>query len=123
HFTSFGVSEKVAEWLNQYQDQLNIVDLGCGVGKFCFVINALTKHKITGIDFRKNYIQLCDKISFKYRLTNLKFIHKNIIDLDFKEYNAFYFFNSFLEQIDETAKKLLRDYTLYMKPVSGISCF
>lgn len=104
HFTPLKVSEKIAQWLNEYKEQLNIIDLGCGVGKFCFAVSSFTKHKVTGIDFRENYINLCKRINTRYKFHNLNFIHKNIIELDLKEYNVFYFFNSFLEQIDETAK-------------------
>jgi SAM-dependent methyltransferase len=104
HFTPFKVSYRISEWLNEYKEPLNVIDLGCGVGKFCFVASSFTKHKITGIDFRGKYIDLCNRINSKYSFPNLRFIHKNIIDLDFKEFNVFYFFNSFLEQIDKTAK-------------------
>jgi len=103
HFTPFHVSEKVSEWLNEYEKPLNLVDLGCGVGKFCFTIGALTNHNITGIDFRKNYIQLCNRLNGRFRYLNVKFIEQNILDLEFSNYNAFYFFNSFLEQVDDTA--------------------
>lgn len=104
HFTPYKVAKQVADWLSIYPEKLNIIDLGCGVGKFCFIIKLLSKHKVSGVDFRWNYIDLCRRIRDKYRITDLKFIHKNIIELDLKEYNVLYFFNSFLEQIDVTAR-------------------
>lgn len=104
HFTSFKVSQKISKWLNEYREPLEIVDLGCGVGKFCFAMSSLTKHKVTGVDFRKNYIDLCNRISFRYGFKNLSFMHKDIMELDFSHFNVFYFFNSFLEQLDKTAR-------------------
>jgi len=104
HFTPYRVAKKVADWLSIYPEQLNVIDLGCGVGKFCFIIKQLTKHKVTGVDFRRNYIELCKRIRDKHKISDLKFIHKNIMETDLREYNVLYFFNSFLEQIDVTAR-------------------
>jgi predicted RNA methylase len=104
HFTPFEVARKVSAWLNDHKEPLNLIDLGSGVGKFCLVAAAFTHHKITGVDFRKNYIELCNKLNSRLQLKNLSFIHKDITTLNFRDYNAFYFYNSFLEQLDPTAK-------------------
>jgi hypothetical protein len=43
----------------------------------------------------------------QYNLSNIAFIHSNIMDINFKEFTAFYFFNSFFENIlrDESIDK------------------
>lgn len=104
HFTPFHVSRQVTEWLNELDAPKKVLDLGCGVGKFCFVAAALTKHEITGIDIRENYIDICRRLNKRFGFENLQFIHQNIIEHDLKNYNVFYFFNSFLEYIDHTAR-------------------
>jgi predicted RNA methylase len=103
HFTPFNVANVVSEWLNEYKEPKSILDLGCGVGKFCFIIGSFTHHHIHGVDYREEYIDLCKKLNSKYKFKNIQFLNKNITEMDFKNYNVFYFFNSFLEQIDDTA--------------------
>jgi SAM-dependent methyltransferase len=103
HFTPVNVARKAAEWLNEFEEKKKLLDVGCGVGKFCFVAGSLTNHAITGIDYRENYIYLCKSLCERYGIKNLDFIQQNILDVNFKDYDTFYFFNSFLEQIDETA--------------------
>jgi len=103
HFTSFEVSKVVAQWLNEYE-KLNLLDLGCGVGKFCLAAASFTNHYIVGTDFREDYILIAQNLKDKYGLKNLDFVNRNILDVDFKKFNAFYLFNPFLEQIDDTAR-------------------
>jgi len=109
HFTPIEVAKKAAVWLNDFEEPRKILDVGCGVGKFCFVAGSLTQHNFTGVDYREKYIHLCKRINKNFGLKNINFLHQNILDVNFKDFNAFYFFNSFLEQIDETAK-LDQDY-------------
>ena len=103
HFTNLEVSREVSQRLNEYKD-LNLLDLGCGIGKFCVVVASITKHNITGIDFRHDYILIAKRFKDKYNLKNLNFINQNILKVNFKTFNAFYLFNPFLEQIDNTAR-------------------
>lgn len=103
HFTPVDVAIKACQLLVTKPKQ-KILDIGSGVGKFCFVASAYTEAHYTGIDYRKNLIELCKKITETYRFNNVSFIHKNILKVDFTKYDAFYFFNSFQEQIDKSAK-------------------
>lgn len=103
HFTPVDVAVKASQLLITKPKQ-KILDIGCGAGKFCFVAGAYSEAMYTGVDYRKKLIELCDKITDKHRFKNVRFIHNNILKLDFSKYDAFYFFNSFQEQIDTSAK-------------------
>lgn len=103
HFTEVEVAIKAAQFLVTKPKQ-RILDIGSGVGKFCFVAGAYSDAQYTGVDYRKNFIQLCDNLTVKHGFKNVTFIHSDIKDIDFKNYDNFYFFNSFLEHVDETAK-------------------
>lgn len=103
HFTPIDVAIKASQLLVTKPKQ-KILDIGCGAGKFCFVAGAYSQAQYTGIDYRENLIELCKQITTKHQFKNVHFIYKNILKLDFTKYDAFYFFNSFQEQIDKTAK-------------------
>lgn len=103
HFTPVDVAIKACQLLITKPKQ-KILDIGSGVGKFCFVAGAFTEAQYTGVDYRKSLIGLCKKVTEKHGFKNVNFIHKNILKVDFAKYDAFYFFNSFQEQIDKTAK-------------------
>lgn len=102
HFTEVEVAIKASQFLVTKPKQ-RILDIGSGVGKFCFVAGAYTDAQYTGVDYRKHFVQLCDNLSIKHGFKNVNFIYSDIKDIDFKNYDNFYFFNSFLEHLDVTA--------------------
>ncbi|MGG9971053.1 class I SAM-dependent methyltransferase [Ferruginibacter sp. SUN002] len=61
------------------KDLLNVVDMGSGKGYLTFALydyltNVLNKKaKVTGVEFRKDLVDLCNKISTKSNFTNLFF--------------------------------------------------
>lgn len=103
HFTEVEVAIKASQFLVTKPKQ-KILDIGSGVGKFCFVAGSYTDAQYTGVDYRKNFVQLCNHLIIKYGFKNVNFIHSDIKDIDFENYDNFYFFNSFLEHKDETAQ-------------------
>jgi 2-polyprenyl-3-methyl-5-hydroxy-6-metoxy-1,4-benzoquinol methylase len=50
-----------------------VLDLGCGWGTFCFVFSPLCK-KITGVDFSRKSIGLCQKLLAQTNYKNINFI-------------------------------------------------
>mgnify|MGYP001552703763 CR=1 FL=1 len=102
HFTEIEVAIKASQLLVTKTKQ-RVLDIGSGVGKFCFVASAYTEAYYTGVDYRKHFVQLCNKLTVKHRFKNVNFIHANIMDIDFTQYDCFYFFNSFQEHVDSTA--------------------
>lgn len=102
HFTQIDVAIKASQLLITKTKQ-RVLDIGSGVGKFCFIAGAYTEAYYTGVEYRKHFVQLCKKITVKNRFKNVNFIHADIMDIDFTQYDCFYFFNSFQEQIDSTA--------------------
>jgi SAM-dependent methyltransferase len=122
HFTEVEVAIKATELLAVKEGQ-KILDIGSGVGKFCFIAGAYAKAQFTGVDYRKKYIDLCNDLVCKHEFENVNFIHADIVDVDFKAYNHFYFFNSFEEhanvasRIDDTIDTSLKqfiDYSFYL---------
>jgi cyclopropane fatty-acyl-phospholipid synthase-like methyltransferase len=120
HFTEVEVAIKAAQFLVTKPKQ-KILDIGSGVGKFCFVAGSYTDAQYTGVDYRKNFVQLCDHLTMKHGFKNVNFIHSDIKDIDFENYDNFYFFNSFLEhkdataQIDETVSVNIENFKKYFE--------
>lgn len=124
HYTSVFLAQKAAEFLVQDKND-TILDIGSGTGKFCLV-GALTTHgHFTGVEYRKHQSDIARNVAQNYSISNVEFIHANILDVPFDEFTGFYMFNPFLEQIDRTAKMdgLIKDdienYTLFNEYVQS----
>ncbi|MNQ54809.1 23S rRNA m(5)U1939 methyltransferase [compost metagenome] len=104
--------------------QRKVLDIGVGVGKFCLV-GASSSHGIFyGLEQRASLIKLSKKIADKYEITNVEFIHSNINKTNFSDFEAFYFYNSFYENIDSSClidktiipgRELFYSYSKYVK--------
>jgi hypothetical protein len=103
HWTAVFVA-KVASDFFCNQKPVKILDIGSGVGKFCFVGAALhPASQFHGVDIRQNFIDISNQIKNTYALYNTVFFQKNVLDINFDGYDGIYFFNSFQEKIDTTS--------------------
>jgi hypothetical protein len=123
HFTPIKIAKLAAEYLADSKET-KILDIGSGAGKFCMIGSVCTDAFFVGVEQRIHLNSLATQISRKYELTNLQFIHANITAISFTDFHAFYFFNSFHEQINISgrmddsqawSKKLYEEYSLYVK--------
>ncbi|HRG52129.1 MAG TPA: methyltransferase domain-containing protein [Bacteroidia bacterium] len=103
HWTPLEISKKVAEFLVD-KPGTKVLDIGSGPGKFCMAGATFTKGHFTGVEQRYSLVKLSKKLAQSYRIKNIDFIHANITSIKFKDYESFYFYNSFHENIDFTAK-------------------
>ncbi|MEP7195416.1 MAG: methyltransferase domain-containing protein [Saprospiraceae bacterium] len=123
HFTPVQVAKFSASYLAE-EKGTKILDIGSGAGKFCMIGSACTEGDFVGIEQRKSLCTIAKKVSKRYNLKNVEFINANITDICFKNYDAFYFFNSFQENnsfsgaIDNKIilnRELFIKYTNYVK--------
>jgi Methyltransferase domain len=123
HFTPVAVAKMAAAYLADTPNA-KILDIGSGVGKFCMIGAACTEGAFTGVEQRENLHLLSNSLAKQYELSNIDFIHGNILDVNFKEFDAFYFFNAFFENIlvddsiddkVELDKGLFFMYSLYVR--------
>lgn len=101
HWTPVEVAREAAEFLSDIPSA-RILDIGSGAGKFCLIGAALTKANFTGVELRTGLYQVAKRIAKCYGLPNANFINSNITEIDFSNYNAFYYFNPFYENIEKT---------------------
>ena len=85
-----------------------VLDIGCGPGKFCLVAASLTDGRFTGVEQRSDLVaaarqaakDLClPRRSLGEGGTHVEFLHGNVMDVDFADYDAFYLFNPFEENM------------------------
>ncbi|MYZ60343.1 methyltransferase domain-containing protein [Elizabethkingia anophelis] len=99
HWTPVTVAKMAAEYLADGCNK-KILDIGSGVGKFCMIGACCTNGIFYGVEQRENLVELSRKIATEHQVMNAHFIHANIMDISFLDYDAFYFFNPFYENID-----------------------
>ncbi len=76
-----------------------VLDIGCGPGKFCLVGATLGNGHFTGIEQRKDLVAAARRAAKKLGVTNVRFLRGNVRELSFADYDAFYLYNPFAENI------------------------
>lgn len=100
HWTSLEIAKIAGDFLAQPGS--TVLDIGSGVGKFCLL--AGHHHPDTlfyGVEQRLDLVHLAEKAQQEIALPNVQFIHANITQINFKEFDHFYYYNSFYENIDQ----------------------
>jgi len=99
YFTPIEVAQTAATWLTENNEK-KILDIGAGVGKFCIAAARINNCDFYGVEYRKSLIDLGNELIERYEIDNAKMIHTNIIDVDFSDYDAFYLFSPFYENLE-----------------------
>ena len=99
HWTPIIVARKAAAFL-AVGNNVRILDVGSGVGKFCLTAaHHYPKAFYYGVEQRESLIQHAETAKETLGFNNVSFIHGNFTQLDFKNYDSFYFYNSFYENL------------------------
>ena len=98
HWTPVEVIKTAINWL-EVNNAKKILDIGSGVGKFCITGSILSKIAFVGVEKRKNLFLQSKKTASFFKRKNVSFINDNITNINFQEFDAFYYFNPFCEQI------------------------
>ena len=103
HWTPIEVAKKAADYLVPFPGA-RVLDIGSGAGKFCLVGAASTQGKFTGVEQRKNLVELSNTLAASCQVNNTRFLQANITEIPFSPYDTFYFFNSFYEHVSNGPK-------------------
>ena len=98
HWTPVEIIKTTIDWL-ELTSNSKVLDIGSGVGKFCLQGALLSKAQFTGVEKRKTLVSQANKVKSEFKIDNIEFIHANIVEIDFFNFNAFYYYNPFCEQI------------------------
>ncbi len=104
HWTPLQVAEHASAFLVP-KEGAKILDIGSGAGKFCLVASHYKPQGFFyGIEQRIELINVAREAKNRLRLHNLSFVHGNFTQIDFKQFDHFYFYNSFYENVMGTSK-------------------
>jgi SAM-dependent methyltransferase len=81
------------------QPGTRVLDIGCGPGKFCLVAAALSDGHFTGVEQRADLAAAAREAAAALRLSNVEIVQDNITNIAFADYDAFYLFNPFEENM------------------------
>jgi|SRR5882724_4843829 len=104
HWTPFHITRRIAQYLAP-KNSVKVLDIGSGVGKFCLTAAYYMPSAIFfGVEQRKDLVAHAEAARETLGLQNAHFIHRNFTQVDFKQYDHFYFYNSFHENLIATDK-------------------
>lgn len=103
HWTPVKVARKAAKWLSPYA-RTRVLDVGCGPGKFCAVGALVTEGYFTGIEQRAHLAAIARKMIREQNIPRVEIIDGNLTDVSFTDYDAFYIYNPFQENIVPSMK-------------------
>jgi SAM-dependent methyltransferase len=76
-----------------------VLDIGCGPGKFCAIGATTTPGHFTGVEQRQRLVRAAQALMQRYQIKRVEIVHGNITTVDFLEFDAFYLFNPFAENV------------------------
>ncbi len=124
HWSSIKVGRQIALWLSE-KPRLKFLDVGCGVGKLCFLLRLLTEHEIHGIEQRRNLVKIANTIIQKNSFAEISIKQMNMMALEWDEYDVYYFYNPFQEHllgsgigvVEQNIELDKKNYSLYISEV------
>lgn len=122
HWTPFEVAFEAARFLAD-RPGVRVLDVGCGPGKFCAAGASVTKGHFVGVEQRGSLVRIAQSLLQHFQIPRVEIVQGNILDIDFRQFDAFYLFNPFQEnslpsfRIDSSVTldpKLYDVYTAYV---------
>jgi len=80
HWTPLNVAFAAARFLAP-DAAARVIDIGAGIGKFCIAGCCATDGSFTGIDQRKNFVTIGNKVVRKLGVSRAELIHGNFMDI------------------------------------------
>jgi SAM-dependent methyltransferase len=104
HWTPLRVANLAIQFLATHEG-VKILDIGSGVGKFCLAgAYYQPRARFFGVEQRRHLVEHAETARRIVGFTNVHFLSLNMTQLDFKQFDHFYFYNSFYENLMDTDK-------------------
>ena len=96
HWTPISVGRRAAALLSR-GPSTRVLDVGSGVGKFCAVAALTTPGIFCGVERCGEMVDIARAAAQRAQLTSTRFIHAQVEDVDWLNFDGFYFYNAFAE--------------------------
>lgn len=122
HWTPIKVARKAARFLVQ-RSGTRVLDVGCGPGKFCVIGAVVTDGYFTGVEQRPHLAAIAKDLISSQHIPRAEIIEGNVMNVHFSDFDAFYLYNPFQEnilpemKIDSKVQMEARLYTTYTEYV------
>ncbi len=113
YWTPLRVARRAAEMLAP-DASTRVLDVGSGAGKFCLVAALTAPGQYTGVEQRGHLVEVASAIAERYDVPRATYLHGDMRDIDWAEFDAFYFFNPFSENYFEASERL--DHSVELSP-------
>lgn len=97
-FTPFQIAQTATEWLTE-DGKKRILDIGAGIGKFCIAGASCSESFFLGIEHRPSLVKIANELISRFDIANAVVQNGNITEIDFENFDAFYLYNPFFENI------------------------
>lgn len=124
HWTPIEVICRAAELLVA-NDGTKVLDVGSGCGKFCTVAALSGRGNFIGVEQRPHLADVARKVADELGAGHATFIHGNMSELDWSNFDSFYLFNPFYEnkmksiRIDDTISHNQTKFDRYVETVKA----
>lgn len=99
HWTPIRIAKKAGDFLGA-EKGARVLDIGSGAGKFCLVAAHYRPEAFFyGVEQRGEMVEQAKRVGRLVGLENVSFMHGNITEVGLHNYDHFYFYNSFYENL------------------------
>lgn len=112
HWTPLNVARRVAKWVDE-QEIGTVLDIGSGVGKFCVAAALAGRAKYVGIEQRSRLVTVSRELAACLGVAErASFIHGTFGSSYIPEFDAYYLYNPFGENLFGPLSQIDRDVEL-----------
>jgi tRNA G46 methylase TrmB len=102
-FTPIRIAQIATQWLTE-DGPKRILDIGAGIGKFCIAGAHYSDSLFYGIEYRESLVDIGNELIKHFEIKNAVLEKGDILDANFRAYNAFYMYNPFFENLVVTKR-------------------